>query len=374
MVYFDERPKERVEDLYDRERELGLLIESIRGGKPLVLLLGLRRTGKTSLLKVALNVLGVPSIVIDCRVFEDRPAVGSYEFIKVLESEVQRVVRRFRGLLEFLRGVEGVSVAGVQVRFRWGREGRVSLSEVLRVLNEWGESRGLNVVVALDEAQELMKLRGINILSVIAHTYDYLRRVTFILTGSKIGLLYRFLRVDDPKSPLYGRAWVEVLLRNLSRDEALDFLIKGFEQVGITPKQEVLEYAVSKLNGVIGWLTYFGSLSLRYGLSMETVELTLERASKLALSELMNFLKLREVARQRYINILYITSLTPTTWSEIKRFIELKEGREVSPSNITLLIKNLIDAGFLIKKKGKYYIPDPILAHAIRKNYHKLIR
>lgn len=374
MVYFDVRPKERIEDLYDREHELSLLLESIKQGKPLILLLGLRRTGKTSLLKVALNTVNAPSIIIDCRVFEEKPAVSSHDFIKVLEFEVQRVTRKHKSLLELMKRIDGISITGLQVRFRWDEERRVSLSEVLRVLNDWGESRGSNVVIAFDEAQELMKLRGVNVLSIMAHAYDYLRRITFILTGSKVGLLYRFLRINDPESPLYGRVGVEVMLENLSRDEALDFLTKGFKEVNITPRRDALEYALDRLDGVIGWLTYFGTLSLRYGLKEETVDLTVEKASKLALSELISFLRLREVARRRYINILYATALAPSTWSEIKRFIELKEGKEISPSNITRLIRNLVDSGFLVKRGGRYVIADPILAYAIKKNYAKLVR
>jgi AAA+ ATPase superfamily predicted ATPase len=66
------------------------------------------------------------------------------------------------------------------------------------------------------------------------------------------------LGVDDPKSPLYGRAVAEVSMRRLLRGEAVEFLEKGFAELGVEVGKSVIEEAVNTLDGVIGWLTYFG--------------------------------------------------------------------------------------------------------------------
>ena len=66
-LYFDERPKSRREDLYDRERELEEMLTSIEHQKPLVVLKGIRRLGKTSLLRVALNEAKKPHVIVDLR-------------------------------------------------------------------------------------------------------------------------------------------------------------------------------------------------------------------------------------------------------------------------------------------------------------------
>jgi len=39
-----------------------------------------------------------------------------------------------------------------------------------------------------------------------------------------MGLLYKFLRVEDANSPLFGRAFSKVELRPFSREEAIEFL------------------------------------------------------------------------------------------------------------------------------------------------------
>jgi len=64
-VLFDERLKENRRKLIDREKELEQLKANMN--RPLILLTGIRRIGKTSLLKVFLNELGTPLVLIDAR-------------------------------------------------------------------------------------------------------------------------------------------------------------------------------------------------------------------------------------------------------------------------------------------------------------------
>lgn len=54
-MLFDVRPKTDRKDLFGRERELEWLLGALRSDVPLILLLGVRRVGKTSLLRVALR-------------------------------------------------------------------------------------------------------------------------------------------------------------------------------------------------------------------------------------------------------------------------------------------------------------------------------
>nr|WP_252973199.1 hypothetical protein [Saccharolobus solfataricus] len=65
VIYFDEKPKESREDLYDREKELSELHSSL--SHTIVLLTGIRRIGKTSVLKVFLNEIDVPYALTDVR-------------------------------------------------------------------------------------------------------------------------------------------------------------------------------------------------------------------------------------------------------------------------------------------------------------------
>lgn len=53
-MLFDPRPKTRREDLYDFDEELDKFVKAL--DEPMVLISGLRRTGKTSLILTGLNV------------------------------------------------------------------------------------------------------------------------------------------------------------------------------------------------------------------------------------------------------------------------------------------------------------------------------
>ena len=230
-----------------------------------------------------------------------------------------------------------------------------------------GEGRGKRVVVAFDEAQELRKLKGARLQPVLAHAYDYLRNTTLILTGSQVGLLYRFLQVDNPQAPLYGRSCLEVKLSRFEREEVMDFLTKGFSQHGVEVSGDVLEYAVERLNGIPGWLTYFGAEAIRKSLTKRTVDLVVEKSVKLMREELLRFFRLREIARERYSLILKKLAEGESSWGEIKMYLEAKGGRTVADHILVNLLHNLLDNGLIQKGNGKYLIPDPVLIQSVKK-------
>jgi hypothetical protein len=63
-MLFSPEPKTRRQDLYDFNRELSRLVSALRAER-LTLVTGLRRTGKTSPLRVALGEAGVTYLYVD---------------------------------------------------------------------------------------------------------------------------------------------------------------------------------------------------------------------------------------------------------------------------------------------------------------------
>ncbi|MEM1547136.1 MAG: ATP-binding protein [Candidatus Methanomethylicia archaeon] len=366
MGLFDTRPKNTRKDLYDRENELKLFREGIRNCRPIILLLGSRRTGKTSLLFVGLNEYGDIYSVIDCRAFEEKVNITYREFIEIFTKSLSMLIRKAEGISRYFSRIRGIKVAGFEIEFK-NSPNNVYLIDVFEKLNEWGEENNKCIVIAFDEAQELSKLRGVRFLPLLAYIYDNLRHISLILTGSQIGLLYRFLKRYDPSSPLYGRAMLEVRLDKFTYEQSLDFLIKGFEEYNVKPDMRILEYAVDVFNGIPGWLTLFGYRGLNEELKSRLVEEVLEEASKLAISEYRNFLSLRPIAAKRYTTILYAIAEGYNTWSSIKRYLEIKEDKRISDYLYTNLIKNLVDAGFIERMEDKYIILDPVLKHAFHR-------
>lgn len=357
-MFFQERPIDDPKDFYNRELELERLKKSMFE-RAITLVVGIRRTGKTSLIRVATK--DIVNIYIDARRFEERSYIIYRDFLEEFRKGLNLLIPKYRKILKYLKLISGINIIGVKIEFSWNKE-RPSFSSILDCLNEWAGEENIRLVIIFDEAQEFIKMKGFNLTPVISYAYDNLENISFIFAGSKIGMLYNFLRIDDPSSPLYGRYMEKIVLNPLTREQSIDFLEKGFREVGVKIDKRILNMAVDKLDGIIGWLSYFGLTAMREGLTDKTIEKVLEKASKLALQELYNFIRLK--GSKRYIEIMRAVK-NEATWSEIKRYLELKTGEKIYSSALSRLLKNLINAGFIEQRDKKYFIPDPVLRYAI---------
>ena len=345
MGYFTPEPKRSREDFYNMEDELLTLEKGLKHGK-LVVVSGFRRYGKTSLILTYLNEEELNYIYLDCRLLPSG-MIAMNSFLNLLEEELSRK----RWVRKILSRVEGVSIEGMGIRFK----ARVnSLLSILHALQ--------GTVLVIDEAQELRRSKH-RFDSIIAYIYDHLD-IKIILSGSQVGLLYRFLKVEDPEAPLYGRAFTEVRLKKLDEGKSREFLIKGFKQEGVDVPKHTIDEAINRFDGVIGWLTYFGfSLTT----SREDINTIHEKASRLALNELEHALNIYGVGRQRYKETLKtIASLGSARWSHIKRGIEARLGR-IPNNTLSTILKNLIASSFIEKVDEEYRITDPVLQHGIRR-------
>jgi hypothetical protein len=102
---------------------------------------------------------------------------------------------------------------------------------------------------------------------------------------------------------------------------------------------------VRRLDGIIGWLTFFGAVSAELGTCSEKVlEETMERGSRLSLKEFQNFLRLRPGAEKRYVYIMEAAArLGKASWTDLKRNLEVKEHKAVADKVFTNLLENLLN-------------------------------
>lgn len=121
-----------------------------------------------------------------------------------------------------------------------------------------------------------------------------------------------------PASPLYGRKPAKLVLKPFSREVSKKFLESGFrESCRVRVRNEEIEKAVDRLNGYVGWLTYYGNFRCIRRLSHdEALKETLSEGSKIILEELNNFLKGRR--RELYVKTLRTVS-NGARWSEVKK-------------------------------------------------------
>lgn len=84
----------------------------------------------------------------------------------------------------------------------------------------------------------------------------------------------------------------------MTREESLEFLRRGFSEVGVRVGEDELREVVDRLDGVIGWLTYYGYSRSVGGRDLESI---IGDAVSLARQELDNFLSLRVSRRYRVV-------------------------------------------------------------------------
>ncbi len=361
-LLFDLQPKTKMEDLYDREKELKEFQNAVNLGERLVLLLGIRRLGKSSLLNVALSEFGMPYAKIDIRSLYFTHGSIPQEILarKILSSLLSTIsTRKSLGLRleKALNSIRGLRVSGLHVEF----ERKPDLAEILEKIDSWAEKEGIRTIIAFDEAQYL-RLSGIQYDGLIAYSVDNLSSLTFVLTGSEVGMLHDFLGLENPKKPLFGRYAREIILERFSREQSVDFLRRGFEEVETAVDDSEIEHAVERLDGIVGWLTMYGYLrGIRKLSEKEALEELFQRARALIGQELSILLGYS----RRYGLILRAVAMGNRTWSIIKEYVEFRGG-PINDAKFSNLLKNLVKYGYLEKLGNEYSIPDPVVCEVVR--------
>ncbi len=352
-MLFDPEPKRKKKDFYNRETELRELLESVENER-FVVIQGIRRLGKSSLLNIALRKSKYPFVKLDLReIYFTHGSVSKFHLYRALSRELSKL-SRIQGFVSMLKKVKGVKIAGFEIQLDW-REKGASVADVFRAIDAWASARGKKAIVAFDEAQYLRLAGRTRYDGLLAWAIDNLDSLTFVLTGSQVGVLQDFLGMENPDSPLYGRYAKPIKLGRLSREQAMNFLEKGFEEAGV--KQPNLEGVLDALDGLIGWLTLYGHTCVSEGKA--ELEWFLKMAAKLAREESEKILRWSD----RYQVVLKAVASGANTWSKIYEGASVSLG-PVSKSNLTYLLKNLVRYGYLQRQEdGSFTIPDPVIEY-----------
>ncbi len=330
----------------------------------MIVVKGVRRIGKSSLIRVGLRLHGSSLYaVFDARAV---PVMSADNVYDVLAHGLRGLLRRARGLssrlASLLERVEGVSVTGFEVRINRREPGVIA--GIAEALGEAAGQAGEQVILVLDEAQEFSIVPGFSRL--LAHIYDYHPGVKLVLAGSEVGLLDRLLGRRNPRAPLYGRPSLDIEMPRLGPEKAVMFLERGFEEAGVRWPRAYIEEAVARLDGIPGWLTAYGYYSLVYRDHARALRRTVEEGAGIVKAELERFLSNRGAARTRYLALLECLAAAPMTWSEAKRCLEAKAMRRFNNAQFTRYLRELRDYGFVEKRNGEYTLADPLIRYALR--------
>jgi len=207
-----------------------------------------------------------------------------------------------------------------------------------------------------DEVQEVSSYYFLKVLKSI---WDKYSKIKIVFSGSYIGILRRLLE-PSPSSPLYGRKPAKLVLKTFSHDLSKKFLMLGFqEHPRVNVKESEIDDAVDRLNGYVGWLTYYGNFRcIRKLTHEEALKETINEGSKILLEEINNFLKKRR--RDLYVKTLRMVS-TGARWSEIKNNLN------VNSKVLNDILSNLSSAMIIEEEEGYYWIEDPIMKEAVKR-------
>ncbi len=332
-MYFDIHVKENLDEFYNYRKELKDLSDAIEKEK-LVIVAGLRRVGKTSLMRVVFNQYAGPKVFLDARDFRNPQDLFNKGFLEIY-SEIDISKRIFDV-------VEAVDLGPFSIRLE---KEKITLKEIDRKL------QGTRAAVFIDEMQECPGLDKL-----IAHVYDYTDNVSIIVSGSEVGL---FEELFQPNKPLFGRLHKVIRVDPLPKEKSMEFLRLGFAQEGKEYREEEIEETVGNLDGLIGWLTYYGYLRRMYKHD-EAMSVLKKNAKLLLKGELDKFLERKRGDKERYIHILRGLR-REMTWSEVKDYLEFKLKKEISNARVSDYLAQLIKHGFVVKTENRYRLADPLL-------------
>ncbi|MEM0140210.1 MAG: ATP-binding protein [Ferroplasma sp.] len=357
-MIFDIIPKDDIKDLFGREKEIILLKNSIK--EPLTVIYGIRRTGKTSLLKSTLNSMKVPYITIDVReLFNESGSIRENEVsIKIL-NELKKNVKLLQKLKflfnDMVSRINGIEMNHFKMYIDSSRQ--YKLNDILEIINEIALKTDTVFILAVDEAQYL-KYGGKRYSNILAWAYDNLKNLHIIITGSEIGMLDDFLDVDGTESPLFGRMLNEIRLNHFGRETSYNFLKTGFKELKTEVNDEEIDRAIDILDGIPGWLTYYGyNRAVRKIDNNSSINNVIEYSKKLIDMEMS---KLISSSRDRYIAILEAIASGLNNWSSIKAYVTAKTGY-ISGTILNNHLIKLLKYGFIKKSEDKYSFEDPLI-------------
>ena len=213
---------------------------------------------------------------------------------------------------------------------------RKPTSTIESLIKELGD-----VVIGIDEVQNIVNPRLPALLSVAYNE----SRVKFIFSGSLVGTVRLLMRSPEA----LGRPLIKFELKPFTREQAIDFLKTGSRSCGLNITDTEIGDAVNEFNGIVGWLTYYGSLRVSGINYSETVETLTGIARELIKNELS---KLNKYGLTTY---RALAILGRARWIEIKRLTETLIGHPIDDKTFTVNLRALVNM-YMVKEleRGVY--------------------
>lgn len=360
-----------VDKLYGRGKEIKQIAKAIKEKKPLIIITGPRGSGKTSLLYVVLRRHRDFPIYLDLQKYFS-VFIKREQILNSLEKEIQKQINSLKDpnlLIKRLSKVKGISFNGKMINFE--KNSRYpDLIELFSELDKYSADKKIQIIFAVDEAHRLKNCQHLDFSGIFAYLYDNCKNLTIILVDQKMALLDQFLEIANPKSPLFGRVFLNIDLGKLSKKEEkiiLNQYFRNFKRKISESESKIISKALSELPPLYSYLHLFALNSLRMGkITDQVLNITLKESENQAKNQFDQFLQNR-LGAKKYLTIIEALSQGSSSWKKIKDYVELQLSEKLYDKNFNSLLENLMSGGFVIKEGDKYKIFDPSLERALLK-------
>ena len=376
-MLFEPRPKDVKADLFDREEQYEQLKNLLGHESPLILIKGLRRSGKTSLLRTYLNEEERSYIWVDLRALASKNIIKKSEMLTRFEISISEFIEKTGGntqkLLDRLDRINGITVLDNGISFSdKDTVNLIDLMSVFETLNKWVDERLYfknYVVLAIDEAQKFSNTQDFDMAQLIATLYDNCKHILLILSGSEIGLLEKFINNVEHSNTISGNALSGfskeiITLPYITSSQSEEYLKLGFEQINPQFLQQdgfdkIISTVSDSFGGVIGWLNNFGvKFKTKEIISDSYIEEIRRDAIPVVKSEFSSLTSIQENPTH-YTQFMYALSLQSIAdWSNIVKSL----SSDMSLNEIETIRDDLLHYGFIQEIEGfeQYRIPDPV--------------
>ena len=349
-------------------------IRNVLDGGSNVLLYGLRRYGKSSLVgEVLADIRADGGLCAELNMM-DIASLDDFvaRFARVVYRELAPVSGALSLVAGFLRrmspavGLDAEGKPELRLSFSSGRASVENLREVLQLPERLcGNDR--SIVIAIDEFQEVAELGlGAQFERTMRSVIERQEHVSYLFLGSKTHILERMFA--SKARPFYNSAQ-KFLLRRPPADESAAFLVDRFSSVSLRLGHSLAEKMVRMVDNVPYYLQALGSWTFNAVRGRDSAVIaesdieagfeSLYAAERILLEDV--FKAHSETQRM----LMRALAVEPT-----ERFDESYRRRHglASTSTVNTALRRLITDSTVDKSSSGYRLGDPLLVHHLAEN------
>jgi AAA+ ATPase superfamily predicted ATPase len=368
-------------DREDELRRLQTLVKGIqKGASSNSALIGLRRTGKTSILE-NLEILLKPNaklipVIANCYGIAAKSRLAKVLVDKTIESYVcktgdsaflKRITKAIGQAAKSAIGrISEVKFAEFSLKLQDKNTEEDSLiEEALQYIEALAQEKDVFFVVMLDEFQDVIRW-GDDTLKRIRSVVQSQKRVCYVLAGSATSIMRNL--VYDRRSPFY-RQLVEIPIKKLDKSIATTFLKRRFECAEMEVADSVIAKIATLSDGYPDYMQRLGlELYLLIGQGCMIAEDQVDKAYEdMVVSldgEFDNYFSNFSPLEREILVALATGSIQP---SEVARAVR-KPIFNISKTLTTLMNYSIIEKPM----KGQYRITDPVFADWLNRRFRAI--